>query len=200
MGGGDQERAPRWRSTAAAIVDAALTWPVRRRAIGPPPRAEVDADPAAAPRRRAGLPANLIAEALREQVGTPGQRLLGIRTVDRRTGARVELWRSLLLLGSGWASLLLVRRLAPGGRSAEQQRAVEAYWRELREIGIRHADDPEAAHAERRELFDRSPPPLAVNVWRAVGPMLAAGLLMIRLRRRVAPTVEVIARRASHNP
>jgi hypothetical protein len=201
MAGAEQERAPRWRSTAAALVDLAVTWPVRRqftaaRAL----RLRAPSGEVPPPQRAMTLPANLIAEALREQLGSPGQRLLGIRTVDRRTGARVELWRSLLIVASGWASRLVVSRFAPPGPTADQQRAVEAYWRELHEIGTRHADDPDAAAAERRALVDRRPPPLGGKLWRAVGPTFATGLLMIRLRRRLAPTIEVLTSRGPHRP
>jgi hypothetical protein len=36
---------------------------------------------------------------LGEQLPTPGQRIVGLRTVDARTGQRVELWRTLARAG-----------------------------------------------------------------------------------------------------
>jgi hypothetical protein len=166
-------RAPGWRVMAAALIDSAALWPLARRAS------------------RRAAPLNALAEVVREQVGSPGQRLLGVRTVDRRTGERVPLARSLALAATSSAGSLLTRRLAPSRANADRQRALEDYWRSLREIDARHPDDPEAAAAERLALV---PPPLAVDIRIALAPTVAVALLTSVLRRRLAPTAQVLKR------
>src|SRR5947209_5450234 len=87
----DAPKAPAWRRTGANLADAAffgaLFWLARSRGLA----------------REGSAGARLMAvpvEVLREQLRSPGQRLLGTRTVDRRTGTRVALWRTLALGGS----------------------------------------------------------------------------------------------------
>ena len=158
---------------AAALIDAATLWPLARRA------------------GRRAAPLNALVEVVREQVGSPGQHLLGVRTVDRRTGERVALPRSLALAATASAGSLLTRRVSPGGNDG-RQRAVEDYWRALREIDARHPDDPEAAARDRLEL---APPPLGIDIRVALAPTLAVVLATSILRRRLAPTVQALKRR-----
>ena len=84
--------APPWRRMLAGGVDAAIVggavWFSRRQSPGAHERASRWA-PLFGP----------TSELVREQIGSPGQRLLGLRTVDRRTGRRLELWRTLVLVG-----------------------------------------------------------------------------------------------------
>jgi hypothetical protein len=138
---------------------------------------------------------SLALELVREQVGSPGQRLLGLRTVDKRTGRRVEMWRSAVVLAVGVAGRQLARRLTPPVQTAEHEREREGFMLELQALEARHPGDPQAREAERIELFQRYPPPVTINLWRTAGPSLAAGLLTSRLRRWLAPTVEIRARR-----
>jgi hypothetical protein len=143
----------------------------------------------------------LAAESLRQQLRSPGQLLLGLRTVDRRTGRRLELWRTLALLGVGVAREMFVRRLAPRQLTPEQERDRSGFLDELNAIQARHPDDAVAREAERRRLFERQHNPLPDVLRRAAAPMLAIGLLNSRLRRRLAPTIEVLAERSEpHKP
>ena len=58
-----------------------------------------------------------------------------------------------------------------------------------------------AREAERRALFERSHSPVAATAARAAGPTLAIGLLNSRLRRRLGPTIQVLARGSDdHSP
>jgi hypothetical protein len=148
MDGSKPEPAPRWRRVLAALVDMALTaaivWMLRARA---------GAGAAANERMRwlSVLPPELI----REQLGSPGQRMLQVRTVDRRTGRRVALWRSLVLVGARMGGHLLARRAAA----------------------------------------NLGPPPVArVNVWRTLATPVAMAIVTSGLRRRLAPTREILVR------
>jgi hypothetical protein len=186
-------KAPRWRGALAGLLDAALVggfvW-MRARGEGP-------AQAAANMRWLRFVPA----DAVREQVGTPGQRLLGIRTVDRRTGERVALWRTAALVGTALAAQRLAQQLAPPRPSAEQEAQRRAYGAEVRSVYERHPQASPQREAELRELAARYPSMQSTNALRAVGPALAAGVLSNRLRRRLAPTVEVLARRRrDHSP
>jgi hypothetical protein len=144
MDGTEPKAAPRLRRVLAALVDMALTaavvWMLRARA--------------AADERTRWLSV-LPPELIREQLGSPGRRMLGLRTVDRRTGRRVALWRSLALVGARMGGQLLARRIAPP---------------------------------------PGSPPVARVNVWRAMATPLAATIVTSRLRRRLAPTREILVR------
>ncbi|HTC73686.1 MAG TPA: hypothetical protein VK655_12425 [Solirubrobacteraceae bacterium] len=178
--------APRARRMLAGAIDAALvgggTWLWRRRRGGESARAA----------RWMGLlePA---AESLRQQLRSPGQLLLGLRTVDRRTGRRLELWRTLVLLGFGVGRGVLVRRLAPPVLTPEQERDRSGFLDELNAIQARHPDDAGARESERQRLFERQHNQLPDIIRRTAVPALALGLLNSRLRRRLAPTTEVLA-------
>ncbi len=178
--------APRWRSTLAGVTDAAIlggaAWLWRRRA----------GDAALGRRSRRASFLGPLAGLVREQLGSPGQRVFGLRTVDRRTGRRPELWRTFVLLGVGVGGELLTRRMSPGAMSPRQERQREDFMEELRAIQERHPDDASAREAERRRLFERHPGPVKVNLWRTAAPPLAMSLLKNRLRRRLAPTLIVV--------
>jgi hypothetical protein len=140
-------------------------------------------------------------QSLRQQLRSPGQRLLGVRTVDRRTGRRLELWRTLVLLGVGVARVTLVRRLAPPKLTPEQERDRRGFLDELNAIQARHPDDEAARESERQQLFARQHNQLPDILRRTAVPALALGLLNKRLRRRLAPTTEVLAEaRQPHKP
>jgi hypothetical protein len=74
--------APPWRRALAAIADIAIVggvaWLWRRRA----------GSAAGVGRTRWAPLLRPSGEMVREQLGSPGQHLLGVRTVDRRTGRR----------------------------------------------------------------------------------------------------------------
>jgi hypothetical protein len=195
MGKPDITPAPRWRRVLAGIADAAIVggpaWLWRRRAAS-----------AAGAGRARWLPLLVrLGEPIREQLGSPGQRLLGVRTVDRRTGRRVELWRTLVLLGAGVGGQLLERRLTPPVQTPEREREHKRYWAELDAISERHPAGSPERQAAQRALFADHPGPLVLNPWRSIGPFVAIGLLNNLLRRRLAWTTEVLARpRRAHSP
>lgn len=177
--------APRWRQTGSGLIDvgvlAGLRWLARR---GELTGAEKLITRAAGTGQRV----------LREQLRSPGQLLLGTRTVDRRTGRRVALWRTLALAGVGVASRELVRRLAPF-EGPERRRAQAAFASESHEIYARHPQASPEREAALRELYRRHPPgSVSADPVRIFLPPLLAGLLGAGLRRRLAPTVEVLAR------
>lgn len=180
--------APRWRSALAGLVDAAIVggvgWTQRTRITEQGPAVKL-ALALAAPS----------GELVREQLRSPGQRLFGLKTVDRRSGRRVEPWRSLLLVGARAGGQWLAGRLKPPTPTPEQQRAQRLFGERMRDIYRLHGADPARRGEEiERALAELHPPALHVNVLRALAPTLAFGLLNMRLRRRLAPTVEVLAR------
>jgi len=187
MKGSVVEAAPWWRRMLAGGVDAAIgggvVWLARKQSLGANARATRWA-PLLGP----------TSELLREQLGSPGQRLLGLRTVDRRTGRRVEQWRTLALLGSRLGARLVMRRFTPAPLTPPQERDRREFLDELNAIHERHREDPDALQAERRRLFERQQP-VTATLLGAAGPALAAGLLNNLLRRRLAPTTEVLIRR-----
>jgi len=185
-------RAPRWRTTLAGLLDAGLLggvlWVARGRETARPVR----------------LAASLLAptgEFVREQLASPGQRLLGVRTVDRRTGRRLDLWRTGTLVGFAALAQLLERRLRPGADPAGEARR-SALAAEIGAIGERYRDDPARRDAEfRRAALDSGLPPVLPGLARIAGAGIALGAARRRLRRRLAPTVEVLARgHSSHSP
>ena len=181
-------KAPLWRRTGANLIDAGLLgglwWLARSRGIV----------------REGGTVARLMAvpgDILREQLRSPGQRLLGTRTVDRRTGRRLALWRTFAVMGAGVAGQALSRRLGPA-ETPEREREREAFSAEMEAIMRRHPQSSAERDAEREALFARYP---STNFARALAPGVISGLLTSRLRRRLAPTVEVLARgSADHSP
>lgn len=186
MDRGTIAKAPGWRRSAAAALDLAIVgaaaWLLGRGGQG-----------AAAKTGRARVLRMIPAEALREQVRTPGQRLLGLRTVDRRTGERVAPWRTVLLTAVAVGGRRLAERFTPAPHTPEQERGRERFLEELHAIHQRHPLDSPERSAELGELHARYPGTPPVHVARMMAPALAAGLIASRLRRRLAPTVEVLA-------
>ena len=186
---GSPAAAPGWRRASAVLVDAALgaalKWTLRR-GRGEPTGLRDVLSRTESPWLTLVEPSS---DLVREQLGSPGQRLLGIRSVDRRTGVRLSLWRSLAMAATGFAVAALARRQARAAVSPERVRQREALMREWRAIGERHADDPRARDAAREQLA------ASQNVAASsCAPVLALGLLSALLRRRIAPTTEVSVR------
>jgi len=179
--------APRWRIVLAGLTDAAIAgsvaWSLRTRVSS----------------GRVGRTGFALmaptGDFVREQLASPGQRLLGVRTVDRRTGRRVELWRTLVLLGVGAGGQLAARRLTPPAVTADHERQRAEIAAGLQDIQQRHPEDSAAREAAQAELFASYPNPIVVNLGRAMAPSLAANLINKRLRRRLAPTTEIVVRR-----
>lgn len=192
--------APGWRRAAAGLLDAgvvaAVVFAVRRAGGGL----------AREQSRRIALDAlgGLAGSALLERLGSPGERLMGVRTVDSRTGRPVELWRALLLtaLGVGIRALRGVLVPRPGLAANDEQRGRrEALARDIREVRSRYAADPEARDEAVIALMgERRAPAVQVDVGRVVAVTLVAGLVPRRLQRRLAPTTVVRRRAGAHNP
>jgi hypothetical protein len=127
--------------------------------------------------------------AVHEQIGSPGEWITGLRTVDRRTGERVALWRTVALAGAQAAAVTLRGRLSAAPAPAERRAAI----RELSELHERHADDPAALreaiqHHRRDHRAD-------IQTMRPMLVGLALVLVNQFLRRRLAPTMIVRADR-----
>jgi hypothetical protein len=169
----------------AGAVDVALAgglaWLLRRRAPGVPDARGV----ASASRWIPVLGPS--SELVREQLGSPGQRMLGIRTVDRRTGARVALWRTLIMTAAAVTGNVLARRNIRGA-APEPERST----RELGVIEERHAGDPQARDAAIRDLITERRE--NADFGRRVSPVIAVGMLTSFLLRRLRPTTEVSVR------
>jgi hypothetical protein len=181
---------PVWRRAGANLIDMAFTgsvwWLARSRGW---------AREGAAGSRLMAIPGNL----LREQVRSPGQWLFGTLTVDRRTGRRLALWRTIAVFGSRLAGAQITRRLEPA-RTPELEREREAARAEMGEIMRRHPQATPERDAELAAAHDRHRLILP-SLPRAVAPSLVVGLLTTRLSRRLAPTVEILAReRSDHSP
>jgi hypothetical protein len=183
--------APRSRSAAAVAIDAllgiALTWGASGGSCSAMDTARSRASAQAARWMTVIGPSS---DLVREQIGSPGQRLLGIRTVDRRTGARVDWWRSLTLAAMSGVGVALSRASPQRDRELEVKRW--EFRRELQAAASSHAGDPEARAAAIRELDGRYQ--VNVDLGRRVGLLAALGLLRLVLRRRLAPTTEISVR------
>jgi len=123
-----------------------------------------------------------------EQVGSPGQRALAVRTVDRRTGIRVAAWKSLVLAASTFVAGVYVERTSREAMTPERVAERERFLREWEEINERHADDAEARAAAREEWAKRH------SSDGCAGRFAALALAQNLLRRRLAPTTDVSVR------
>jgi len=175
-------KAPSWRRIGANLIDMAvfggLWWFARQQGWV----------------REGTVRARLMAvpgELLREQLRSPGQRVLGTITVDRRTGRRLALWRTLALVAARAAAAELTRRLEPL-HTPELEREREAANTELAEIMRRHPQASPEREAELQAAYARHSH-ATPSLPRAVAPSLVTGLVTTRLRRRLAPTIEVLA-------
>jgi hypothetical protein len=117
-----------------------------------------------------------------------------VRTVDRRTGRRVELWRTLVLFGARVGGQLLARRLSPAVQTPEQERQRELFMEELKALNERHPVGSRERDSEMSALMERQPGQGGTTPWRTIGPWLAFGLVNSALRRRLARTTEVLVR------
>jgi hypothetical protein len=136
------------------------------------------------------------AELLGERFGSPGQRIVGLRTVDSRTGEPVALPLSVALALLKLATGPLSGRLAPVA-SASPQQAHSDLAREIKDLRERHPDDPQARIAALHELYEaRAVEPAAplASFARRQAVSVALGQLNKRLRRRLAPTTVVLGR------
>jgi hypothetical protein len=141
-----------------------------------------------------------VAKVLGERYRSPGQRIVGLRTVDRRTGEPVPLPVSSGLLALSIASGLLSKRVMGFGASGHSAptRGGEALERELRAAEARGEDARDATQTAATELLrshkcDPAQPLKRLARGLLLGVLLAQ--LQRRLRRRLAPMIVVIAGR-----
>ncbi len=134
---------------------------------------------------------------LGERYGTPGERLVGLRTVDERTGAPVPLAHTTALtalrVGGRFLSKRLNRMGAPSEGDVEASRA--QLRSELKAAEAELGEDEDALNRERMRLHEehrvRVPSP-GTNLARSVLAALCLAQLHKRLRRRYAPTIVVV--------
>jgi hypothetical protein len=192
--------APRARRTLAGLIDTAtlgLLYAFYLRGIlrggqdaGPNP------DAVRLQRRLRLLPPAL--GILSEQLGTPGGWIAGLRIVDRRTGRRVALWRTLAVVLLKAVTEAARRRLTPSPAPIPDSEH-EDFARELQRISERYPDDGERPAEATSRFYAQHR--VEVNPWRWLPAIVGAALIDNRLRRRLAPTAVVLARqRVGHNP
>jgi hypothetical protein len=131
---------------------------------------------------------------LAEQTGSPGLWLAGIQTVDRRTGKRVALWRTAVIVGSraaGEAAAGCLKPEPPAPISESERRQRE---REIRDIEERFAGDADARSRALMEHYMEHHQPVTVNISRPLVLGVLGTILNGRLRRRLAPTILVSRR------
>jgi hypothetical protein len=113
--------------------------------------------------------------------------------VDRRTGRRVQLWRSVVLLAVGAGGQAGLARLRPPPDTPEQERERERFVEEMRGLAERHPrGSPEFTDAQNELLRDSSHLP---NHLSAMPVAVALGIVVRRLRRHLAPMIEILAGR-----
>lgn len=185
------EQVPLARRMLAGLIDAAVvSLPAIRQMRRAMRAAGAGGTAAKAPGWTQALSA--VFEIVGEQVGTPGERIMGVRTVDKRTGRRVVLWRSLVLATVRIGARLLGRRLKPrpavSSQAEHRQRADE-----IQAIKERYADDEDARNAALMRYYSEHRVNVRANVWPVFAAGMVPALLNLWIRRRLAPTV-VVAR------
>jgi hypothetical protein len=190
--------APRGARLLAAMIDAAT--------IGVPSflymrRAQRSADGRAQLGKLGGQWNRVIGPvraSLDQQVGSPGGWVVGLRTIDSRTGRRVALWRTLVLALARIAMGMLQRRTF-GVNTPTSQAEHASFARELEAIKHAHPDDPEARNDAMMRLYRERERRVDVNLfgWRMLAGIVGSVLVNQWLRRRLAPTVVVSSRAAT---
>jgi hypothetical protein len=179
--------APRSRRLLAKSIDAAVPLLLIRRGIR---RSATEHGASGDP--SLSMQVGLVQPALtfvREQLASPGEWIAGVRTVDARTGRRLDAWRTLVALAAQAGVVILQRRLRPTLPSVDH----DARIRELGDLRQRHAGDADALNAAMMEHYQTHQ--VTVSLWPWLPVSLVAGLVAGQLRRRLAPTV--VVRRAA---
>jgi hypothetical protein len=185
------EPAPLARRLLAGLIDAAvMSLPVVLQARRTWRAGGAGGTVARQPRWTSMLPG--VREILGEQVGTPGGWIMSVRTVDKRTGRRVGLWRTLVVALVQISTRLLSQRLNPRPTipsETEQRQGSD----EIQAIKERHAEDEEALNAELMSHYAKHRVDVSVRIWPTLVAGVGSTLLNRWIRRRLAPTV-VVAR------
>jgi hypothetical protein len=181
--------APRARQALAGMIDAATLgapfalyrWRIARSGEGRVKGERLDGW------NRVFTAATRLAD---EQVGSPGSRIVGLRTVDSRTGRRVAFWRSLVVVLAEAATRELSRR-AFGVRPpiSEAQRAEWA--RQMQALEDAHPEDGDARREAIARLYEERQVHVRFTGRRMLAGIVAPALINHWLRRRLAPTIVV---------
>jgi hypothetical protein len=134
---------------------------------------------------------------LGERFGSPGQRIVGLRTVDSRSGEPVALKVSLALAGLKLGSGLVNKRLARAAAPARTARVSPSeFGEEVQALRARFGEDADGLNAALMAHYQkhRAEPPAAVNFLRPIAVGFALSVVQRRLRRSLAPTVVVVSR------
>jgi hypothetical protein len=189
--------APRWRRMLAGAVDAAIgggvVWLSRRRLSGIDGRT-----------KRLMRLFGPTSEFVHEQLGSPGEWIMGVRTVDSRTGRRVALGRTLVLV---LARVVVdeIQRNVSGVPSPIPMARHAELARERQAIMDAHPDDPDARNHAMRRLYKERQADFAGGQsvgWRMLAGIVGGVAVNRWARRRLAPTVDVVSRERGrdHNP
>jgi len=166
---------------AFAVALAAVSWWWRSRGAG-----AADGSQMAGRMRLLALltPLKAIVD---EQLGSPGAWVAGVRTVDERTGKRVALWRTVLIVSARVGMRAAAQRLAkpspPISGAEQEQRA-----RELQAIRARFPDDEDARNAALMDHYREHQKPVQANFAGPLAITLGSAVVNNRLRRHLAPT------------
>jgi hypothetical protein len=136
---------------------------------------------------------------LDEQIGSPGAWIVGVRTVDSRTGRRVALWRTLVVVLARTAVGALQRR-ALGVRPPISEVEHAELARERRAIQDTYRDDPDARNDAMMRLYERRKVNFKPTGWRILAGVVGLVFVNQGLRRCLAPTVVVSRRSQDHSP
>jgi hypothetical protein len=137
---------------------------------------------------------NSVTALVYQQLGSPGAWILGLRTVDSRTGRRLALWRSLAVVLAA-AAIQELRGRAFGVRTASPPVDQAEIAREMQAIRDAHPDDPDARNHAMMSFYRERKAGVAFSGPRALAGIVGATLANQWLRRRLAPTV-VVSRRS----
>jgi hypothetical protein len=186
--GSDLVPAPRSRRMLARAIDSIVLGgpPLAYRRSRRPGRGASQDDPV----ERAMNALGPLTSMVTEHLGSPGGWLMGLRTVDERTGRRLAWWRLVVVVSAQAGASALGQHLMRTGRAAlaSERRELD---RDLQAIRDAHPDDPEAMQAQMRTYYAEHR--VQVDAWRWLPPLLV-GPVVNRLLRRLAPTRVVLAR------
>jgi hypothetical protein len=177
------KRAPLAARTAASLIDAAVMGAAgyALRTQGSP--ADERDKESKARRDKARRSIAPFRDALAEQVGSPGQWVVGVRLVDVRTGKRLALWRTVARAGLAIGSELLLDRYVRVSSVAHEQ-----FRQEIERLRALHHEDSEALQQAVMLLYrDRGP----VGHGLRPATVRLVGLARTRLTRMLARTVVV---------
>lgn len=141
-----------------------------------------------------------VARLLGERFGSPGQRIVGLRTVDSRTEAPVALPLSAALAAGGIAANVLSTHFIRSPLSAEAQAQKTEFENEVEALRASYGDDHDGFRRAVVALYGENHVAASLPLARfalslTLGVVL--GVAQRRLRRALAPTIVVVRPTAS---